>query len=805
LTTISIIKIIKIMTVLLLVSIIASSYNNIDIATATATATTTTLPQSVQEVLPLSDQSFGSTINLSNENSYDQQIAALGNKSYVVWTDETTGGNGDIYFKRSIDSGATFSNTTINLSNNTGSSENPQIAVSGNNVYVVWRDSIALEMLDILFTRSTDGGDTFSSPPINLSNNTGSSLDPQIAVSGSNVYVVWADQTTGDRDIYYIRSIDGGASFFTFKNLSENNTGRSDDPQIAVSGSNIYVVWTDLTTGDGDIYFIRSIDGGAGFFTYKNLSENNTGSSLDPQIAVSGSNVYVVWADQTTTTAGNRDIYFKRSTDDGAGFFAIKILSDNLGKSSRPPQPQIAVSENNVYVIWNDSSIASTPSTPLKDDIFLTKSTDGGATFSNTTINLSNENSDSPQIAVSGSNIYVVWTDKWTDNDETPGTSEILFKRSTDGGATFSSTINLSDNAGRSLDPQIAVSGSNIYVVWADKTTGDEDIYFKRSTNSGATFSSTPINLSNDTIWSSDPQIISSGNNIYVVWDTGTGTTGNYDILFTRSTNSGATFSNTPINLSNDTEYSSSPQIISSENNVYVVWHHYAAGNTDILFTRSTDGGATFSNTPINLSNDTGWSSSPQIISSENNVYVVWFDYAAGIADILFTRSTDGGATFSSTINLSNNAGRSEYPQIAVSGNNVYVVWFDYATGLTDIYFKRSTDGGATFSGSSNLSNNIGGAYSPQIAVSGNNVYVVWFDLTTENEEILFTRSTNSGATFSNTPINLSNNIGGSYSPQIAVSENNVYVVWLDYTTEKSDIFFKAGRVFFSLSVLPTM
>ena len=82
----------------------------------------------------------------------------------------------------------------------------------------------------------------------------------------------------------------------------------------------------------------------------------------------------------------------------------------------------------------------------------------------------------------------------------------------------------------------------------------------------------------------------------------------------------------------------------------------------------------------------------------------------------------------------------------------------------------------------------------------------MWYGLilTTENEEILFTRSKDGGASFSDTPINLSNNIGGSYSPQIrAVSGNNVYVVWFDYTTEKSDIFFKAG--FFATLTSPIM
>ena len=241
---VSIIKIVKITTVLLLVSIIASSsYNNNNnnnnnniVATAAST-----LSQSAQKVLPLSDQSFGgngrtsnrsitsnsnSTVNLSNENSFDQQIAALGNKSYVVWADETTG-NGDIYFKRSRDGGATFSSTTINLSNNTGSSVNPKISaapssVSGsnsnnNNVYVVWVDETTGNN-EILFKRSTDNGTSFSDTPINLSNNTGISSTPQIMTSGNNVYVVWSDQSTGDGDIYFRTSTDGGATFAGYNN-----------------------------------------------------------------------------------------------------------------------------------------------------------------------------------------------------------------------------------------------------------------------------------------------------------------------------------------------------------------------------------------------------------------------------------------------------------------------------------------------------------------------------------------------------------------------------------------------------------
>jgi hypothetical protein len=149
---------------------------------------------------------------------------------------------------------------------------------------------------------------------------------------------------------------------------------------------------------------------------------------------------------------------------------------------------------------------------------------------------------------------------------------------------------------------------------------------------------------------------------------------------------------------------------------------------------------------------------------------------------------------FSDPINLSNNTRDSVYSQIAVYGRNVYVVWEEESATVSnnsmdkihdninyDIYFKKSTDGGASFSKEINLSNNSGFSEHPQIAVFGSNVYVAWTDNTPLNKEILFKMSTDGGNTFYKT-INLSNNSGNSYNQEIAVFANNVYLVWEDKT-----------------------
>src|SRR6187551_3837950 len=78
----------------------------------------------------------------------------------------------------------------------------------------------------------------FNSPQT-LSNTPGNSTDPQIALFNNNLYVVWSDDSTGNGDIYFKRSIDNGTTFESVENLS-NSPGNSTDPQIALFNNNLY-------------------------------------------------------------------------------------------------------------------------------------------------------------------------------------------------------------------------------------------------------------------------------------------------------------------------------------------------------------------------------------------------------------------------------------------------------------------------------------------------------------------------------------------------------------------------------------
>ena len=94
----------------------------------------------------------------------------------------------------------------------------------------------------------------------------------------------------------------------------------------------------------------------------------------------------------------------------------------------------------------------------------------------------------------------------------------------------------------------------------------------------------------------------------------------------------------------------------------------------------------------------------PQTIPA-GNVYVAYAAFTGSGATeqsaIMFTRSTDCGATWSAPRNLSTGSRLVQNPQIAVSPNNgaIYVSWRRFRSGTQDdsMFVARSADGGTTF------------------------------------------------------------------------------------------------------------
>jgi hypothetical protein len=392
--------------------------------------------------VPLSGYTFSTITNITNNNhdSVYAQIAAIDNNVYVVWqesiTDNSKETNYEIFLKKSQDHGNTFSKA-INLSNNSGFSEHPQIAVSKNGIFIIWADNTNSNNTEIMFTKSLDNGTTFAEVR-NLSNDSKNSNNPEITVSDENVYVVWQDidHTYSHRNkenpidkepssnIMFIGSMDNGNTFNDQIKLTNNSY--DSYPKVNSYQNYVYVVWNsedksiskDSRDSDSGLFFIRSFDNGKSFQNPIRLVYNNFGES---QISVLMDKVVIVWGGLHSKNVN--DVYFVKSDDNGDTFTDPYIIPQKVTKPkdnnysdkiNNPSNVEIA-NNNYSYTVWQD--IIS----EKNQDIFIANLKNDKE--SNKRINLSNNAgiSECPSIAISKNYIYVVW------EDFTPGNHEILF------------------------------------------------------------------------------------------------------------------------------------------------------------------------------------------------------------------------------------------------------------------------------------------------------------------------------------------------------------------------------------------
>ena len=191
----------------------------------------------------------------------------------------------------------------------------------------------------------------------------------------------------------------------------------------------------------------------------------------------------------------------------------------------------------------------------------------------------------------------------------------------------------------------------------------------------------------------------------------------------------------------------------------------------------------------INISNNNGTSELPQVTAEGNNVYVVWQDDSGGNYDVYFAHSPDNGKNFESIKNLSKNNGTSELPQVTAEGNNVYVVWQDDSGGNYDVYFKPSSSDGTKFKSTRNVSKNNGTSQFPKISVHNDVFHIAWKDNSNDNQDIF---SKDGQIENNNTELGSLKkyiDIGNASNPAIFAGKKFTPVVWSSSSTESSSIY----------------
>jgi len=350
-------------------------------------------------------------------------------------------------FVRSTDGGITFS-APLNIPSNmqdTVSGNNIQMGVDGNgSINLLWHRELTPTgtVPNSFFSRSTDGGVTFSTPV-----NPGGATSAQLLVEqDASVAIVWFDQTTSD--LLAIHSADG-VNFSSPVTVAAAVLNTNVMDLIALTGpqGQIYIFWTQVgTMTNCSILSTSSIDGGNTFLPASTISGGAGSCNQTPSATVDSSgNVNVAW------DADGASVFFSRSTNAGATFSApVNVLN-----SINPSSPTLATGPDNITYV-----LVETASGPT-----LTQSTDG-ATFSGT----ANPPALGQLLAVdSCSNVTVVGQgDK----------GRIEYQRSMDGGATFADPVVVSDLLFNVEEQLVVDKSGNVNIVWG--VDGPPDIEYVR-------------------------------------------------------------------------------------------------------------------------------------------------------------------------------------------------------------------------------------------------------------------------------------------------------------------------------------
>lgn len=260
-------------------------------------------------------------------------ICAEGSYVYIVmgWR-YSASDNYEIWIKRSTDNGATW-DSWLRLTTNSGESQRPKVACSGQYVYVFWQDDNPGNY-EVYFKRSTNYGVSFGSP-VRLSYSAGASHYPTICAAGAYVYVAWQDNNPGNYEIYFKGSGNYGASFGSIWRVTYNS-GMSWCPSLSCdsTGQYVYLAWSDNNPGNFEVFFKRNTSYGTGGGWGGPLRMSYTsGSTYFPHVDNGGGLVDVIWADNNP---GNWEIISKASSTNGSSFGAAARWTYNSGGSYLP-------------------------------------------------------------------------------------------------------------------------------------------------------------------------------------------------------------------------------------------------------------------------------------------------------------------------------------------------------------------------------------------------------------------------------------------------------------------------------------
>jgi len=218
-------------------------------------------------------------------------------------------------------------------------------------------------------------------------------IQPQVAVDSKGVvHLIYFSGDAAGGDIFYTRSMDGGATFSHLLKVDSQPgsaiaIGNIRGAQLAVGKNNrVHVAWNGSSKakpkGPGNaspMLYTRLNDAGTAFEPERNIIQAATGLDGGGSVAADGEgNVYVAWHAPQPGKQGeeNRCVWVARSADEGQTFDREKpAYADATGACGCCGMSAFADHQGTVYLLYRSATAS------VHRDMYLLRSTRGGADF----------------------------------------------------------------------------------------------------------------------------------------------------------------------------------------------------------------------------------------------------------------------------------------------------------------------------------------------------------------------------------------------------------------------------------------
>ena len=331
--------------------------------------------------------------------------------------------------------------------------------------------------------------------PVQLDAGLGKAVGPAIATDGSLTAAIWKEDVTNH--MYGSTSTDNGLTWSAAVRIDDSansNSKFAKDIGLIVAGGNVYASWSDqrTTSGEDDLYFTMSSDGGATWTADLVIDKglaNGANDLKDWRMGVDGSTVAFMSATENDGGGFQEEAFLTVSTDGGATFGAAMAVSAHPNGTVDVDAISMVAENGFVHCVWQDN-VSTTD-----NELFYSKYDVALGAFASTDVNLGgslvggNVENDLG-IDASGPMVAVAYQ---ADNLPTSSAHILHVNVSVDDGTTWGGGVQVGNYIAGTDDadhPIVAVnSNGNVTVVYEDNRTGGSDeIYLSTSTDGGFTW-----------------------------------------------------------------------------------------------------------------------------------------------------------------------------------------------------------------------------------------------------------------------------------------------------------------------------